>query len=164
MKVLRGLVFFLAVVPLASKGTAQVAQPKKPAFTITISTPENIVKVGLDVQLKAAMTNTSDRDIFYGVGMGPIIDIDIRDGEGKPVPETPNGRRIHGTDHMDGPGGAFTVVRVPIKPGKTFEEEPMLNKDYDLSTAGKYTIQAHRFDGVSMTLVKSNTITVIVTP
>lgn len=96
--------------------------------------------------------------------MGPIIDIDIRDAEGRPVPETPDGRKLHVKDHRDGPGGAFTVVRVPIKPGKTFEEEPMLNKEYDLSTAGKYTIQAHRFDGVSMTLVKSNTITVTVTP
>jgi hypothetical protein len=163
MNVLRGLVFFLAVVPLTSSTTAQLAPPEKPLFTITISTPESVVKTGSDMRLKATMTNTSDRDIFYTVGTGPIIDIKIRDVEGKLVPETPDGRKIHGTDRREGPGPG-TVIRVPIKPGKAFEGESILNQEYDLSNPGKYTIQAHRFDRVSKTMVKSNTITVTATP
>jgi hypothetical protein len=163
MRILTAFVLLLAVIPLASKTTAQVAS-EKPPFTITISTPQATVKAGLDVKVEATMTNTSDQDVSYAVGVGPIINVDVRDAEGKPVSETPEGRKIHGTDRRDGPGGVLTVIRIPLKPGKTLAGESILSKEYDLSKPGKYTVQAHRFDGVSMTMVKSNTITLTVTP
>src|SRR5258706_741466 len=164
MRILRALVLLLAVIPLASKTTAQVAQPEKPPFTITISTPQVTVKAGLDVRLKVTMMNTSDRDINYTVGTGPIIDIDIRDAGGKPLSETPDGRKIHGTDRKVAGPGSGTVVRVPLKPGETLDGESILNQEYDLSIPGKYTIQAVRADPISKNVVKSNTITVTVTP
>src|ERR1700692_1869093 len=98
MRILRGLILFLPVLGLRSVTSAQVGQPEKPPFTIIISTPQSAVKSGSDLKLRATMTNTSDRDVSYTVGPGPIINMEIRDAEGKPVPETLDGRRIHGTD------------------------------------------------------------------
>jgi hypothetical protein len=54
-------------------------------------------------------------------------------------------------------------VLMTLLPGKTITEEIIVNKLFDLSTPGTYTVQVRRMDNETKTLVISNTIKVTVT-
>ena len=74
---------------------------------------------------------------------------------------------IEGKDTWDGKSSlvvAYSAWNAHVKPGATFEDHVDLTSIYDLSQPGKYTVQVQRTDAVSKTLVKSNTVTVTVTP
>jgi len=85
-----------------------------------------------------------------------MIDLKVYDSDGKLVPETPHGRRIHGRDQMVFP----TVVSFSIKPGKSTHEEADLTEEFDLGKPGKYKVQAEQHDPDTRVLVKSNIISV----
>jgi len=138
---------------------AQVANTQQPWIKLAISTSQSVVKSGSAVVIKITRTNTSDHNIFYGVGVGSFTDLEVRNREGKLVPETPYGHKVHDKGHWRG-GSVFSV---PLEPGKTRKEEVELNKEYDLSNPGDYTIQARETDPQGI-VVKSNTISMTVTP
>jgi hypothetical protein len=171
MRVLRGLILFLPVFGLISVATAQVVQVEQPSCSISISTPESPIKAGLEVKLDITTKNVSDRTIYlvYSTVPGRNMRIDVRDSEGNPVSETPYGLKVHGTDPKRVPfSGTMFSTRVPVKPGETYEEKLVLSKEYDMSRPGRYSIRVQRSDVLNdtntVTFVKSNTITVIVTP
>lgn len=144
---------------------AGIEQQIKPAsqlpFTITISTPESVVRVGADVRIKITMTNTSDRDVFYGSGTEPVVDVVVLDGSGKQVAETPEGMKIHDTDPNRQPhSGSF--VRLALKPGKALSGDRIVSNEFDMKKPGNYTILAQRKDTASGTVVQSEAITVTV--
>jgi len=166
MRASRGLILLLPMFGLTSVTAAQVAQVEQPPCTITISTPENSIKAGLEVKLDIATKNVSDRTIYLVFStVGRNMKIDVRDNEGNPASETPYGLEIHGTDPKRRPfaGTAFST-RVPLKPGETFEEKLVLSKEYDLSKSGRYSVRVQRSDVLSDAntgiFVKSNAITV----
>jgi len=66
---------------------------------------------------------------------------------------------------MAGRGRALEVLLTAHElNGETTKEQRIVNEQYDLNTPDKYTIQVHRFDDVSQTEVKSNTIAITVAP
>jgi hypothetical protein len=164
MRSLIKFALFSTVFVLPRMSAAQGAPPAEPWFSVTISTPEAIVSAGSDVKLKVIFANNTGKDLHYGVGGpgrgGPAFDIDVRDSEGKPVPETAYGLKMHGKDPHPWAGSVFTVTSGP---GKTMEEELILSKEYDLSKPGKYTVQTQGGKGATRT-AKSSVITITVVP
>ena len=155
-----------ALVSLTLNGIA-TAQAPATTFSLTISSPQPTVRIGEEVPLNIVMTNTSGKDIHYGqplsVKWAMLFDVHILDSANKPAPETPYGRQLHGTDRNPASLGG-SVFSAHVGPGKTLEQQLMLNKEYEIGHPGKYTIQAERVDAVSGTAVKSNTITLTVVP
>jgi hypothetical protein len=145
-------------------GVAQGVQSAEPWFSVAISTPRPIATIGADVKLKIIFTNKTGEDIRYGAGGpgrgGPVFDLDVRDGESKPVSETPRGLILHGKDPRPWSGSIFSTV---AHPGEKIEEELVLNEEYDLSKRGKYTVQL-RERNPKFQAVKSNTVTFTLVP
>ncbi|HEY3975145.1 MAG TPA: hypothetical protein VGM18_19215 [Candidatus Sulfotelmatobacter sp.] len=116
-----------------------------------------VVRAESEMLLEIAMTNTSDKDVPYGVIAGwpawSMFQIDLHDSAGNLIPETPLGKRIH-----DGPLTA-SVFSAPLAPGKALRPIVMLNWIYDLGRPGDYTVQARRMDQSSGMEVKSNILT-----
>jgi len=141
---------------------AQGVQSAKPWFSIAISTPTPVATIGADVKLKIIFTNKTGEDIRYGAGGpgrgGPVFDLDVRDGEGKPVYETLRGLSLHGKDPRPWSGSIFSTA---AHPGETIEEELVLNDD--LRKPGKYTVQL-RERNPKLQAVKSNTVTFTLVP
>jgi hypothetical protein len=172
------MVFVLFTSVISAGGQAQVVQPApaEPKFSLTIKTAQGTVKVGSDVVVEAEMKNISAEDIFYSVltgrGPGPVpsgFTWEILNSEGKPVPLTEYGLKINQLEPPQGEVGSGGYVPAAGKtvfgllgPGKAIVEHRALSKEYDLGKPGKYSIQALRSDG--KTDVKSNTITVTITP
>lgn len=122
------------------------------------------MKVGSPIPVKVTLTNTSDHDISDASipsreskgGQLRSIDLKVNDNDGKLIPETPYGRRVHGRDQS-----VFsTVFSYKIQPGKATAEETDLTQEFDLRKPGKYTVQAQRVDPSTKTLVKSDAFTV----
>jgi hypothetical protein len=88
--------------------------------------------------------------------------VNVTNENGAKMSETDFGRKA-----LEQTGARVVVgklVDVPVKTGKSFTYPLNVNELYDLSHPGKYTIQVQRMDPDSKVLVKSNTITVTVTP
>ena len=157
----------LAALGFMGTGKAQTSNAGLAPFTIKISTPKDSLKKGADAQVQISMTNTSDKDIYYSFGGGPVFDLEIQDAEGNKPSETPLGQRVHG-ESTQSSGGAVSapepIVLQTLGPGRTYTETFSLNKFYDLTKPGEYVIQAQRKDPQSAVLVKSNTIAITVNP
>jgi len=80
-----------------------------------------------------------------------MFQIDLRDAAGRSVPETPAGQRIR-----NGPGAVSGAVSFPLAPGKALRPQIILNRVFDLSQPGEYTVQASRTDSAAGVEVKSN--------
>jgi hypothetical protein len=159
---LMSLTAALTIVPLISAQSTKSA--KKPSFSIAINA-EDVVKADSNVPLDIILTNTSDKDMSSGEILGGAelnYDIDVRGSKGELAPETSFGRKLHHKDPGFTLGGS--VVAYHLKPGRTHETRSFLNRVYDLSQPGKYTIQVQRRDPGSNTIVKSNATTITVVP
>jgi hypothetical protein len=159
-------VLALLVVATVARCPAQGPNGKQP-FTLAIRVDQLTFKIGSQIRLRITLTNTSGQDLPIGRAKGDAqaeevgYRIEVLDEEGKNAPETKFQRVIKGEED-----GIFvsSPIAITIQSGKTYEDAMMVNKFYDLSQPGKYTIQVQRRDPQSGILVMSNTITVTVTP
>jgi hypothetical protein len=122
---------------------------------------ENVVRAPSEVILEIAMTNTSEKDIFYGVDGWPgwrMFHIEIRDLSGVQVPMTPAGERI-----ARGPTGG-SVFSAPLKPGRTLRTDLILNRVFDLSRPGEYRVEVSTHDGGLLVKARPLTLTLPATP
>ena len=152
---------------LAGMAGAQEAQPKKPAFSLSITARQATAKAGSPVALQLTLTNTTEHDLEVGRGFinGTLLrymDVKVLDKDGQPVADTDYGLGLHG--RRPGPIGGGVGFSEKIKPGEAIHEEADLSKEFDLSKPGKYTVQAERMDSTIREVVKSNVITFTVTP
>ncbi len=154
------ILVFVSMVGLVAAALAQRASAAQPPFSIVISTPRDTVKAGSNVDVEVTVTNTSDHDIKYRRLNWPHVKQDVRDSKGRPAPETPYGRELH-AGHV---GPTRNPLRGALEPGKTNRVRYPLTMIYDLSQPGTYTVQEEQEDPETKTFVKSNTITVTVTP
>jgi hypothetical protein len=139
-----------------------VPAPERPktSFTLTISTDEDTARAGDKIPLLTDVTNTSDHEIVYDTAMSKL-DIQVRDAQGSLAALTEGGREFR---RQFGTGGSLYNLQ-HIKPGATVHTRvPGVQELYDMRRPGDYTIQVSQFDGETKTWVKSNTITVTVTP
>jgi hypothetical protein len=143
----------------------KTAQSAKPSFSITVSTKQEVIKIGSRCTIAISVKNIADHEITTGRILGELpFEMNVKDEEGKARPESTlrkEKRRLRNAD----PGGCeMSLVFERIKPGESTLEGADVNEHYDITKAGKYTIQVHRLDPDSQTEVRSNIITVTVTP
>ena len=159
----------LALVAPYSTLSAQSAQSAKPAFSLEISMPNDVVQVGSVTTVNVVLTNTSNHEIatFRLLGWGRGYEVDVRNTQGK---RPRDAREVLAEKNKGAKGPIRTMIRggsvrtVRLQPGQSMRDEINLTQMYDLSEPGKYTIQVQRTDDESKTVAKSNTIIVTVTP
>jgi hypothetical protein len=166
MKTTLGLLLFVISVSGISIAAQQSTAPSTTspqAFTLRLSTGNETIKSGSELKVDIILTNTSRQTIVWSRWVGGpdySFKIDVRDAQSKLAPFNERYRGLlRGKDLPMGSSRHYGVG-----PGETSKESAIVNDQYDLSALGTYTIQAHRFDEVSKTDVKSNTITVTVAP
>ena len=143
--------------------TEKAARVVNPPFSLSISTPHEIVKVGEPIQVDIMLRNTSPNKLHFFFRRGPVPDLDaglwgieVRDMQGSGVPRLPKrpAPALRGIEHDSG---------FSLEPGKTLRGRLNVNTFYDLGKSGTYTIQLERTDRDTKISGKSNTITVTVT-
>jgi hypothetical protein len=158
-----------------------LAQDKKesgnvpPRFSLSIAAEEPTVKAGSPLFLEVTMENKSDRNISMYRAISGDLDqggwvykVMVQDEKGARAPKTKFGRHVQGPETAEESAEPASVVAsggyVPLTPHKTMRDRLNVTKLFDLSRPGKYTIEIQELDEASKTFVKSNKITVIVTP
>lgn len=125
-----------------------------PGYSLEISLPQDVIRADQEVPLEVTLRNTSDQPISYGMAFGPpvwsyAVRLVVRDSEGNVLQEK---RIVRGFRALPGGGPPLTLA-----PGEKRTLEILLNRVYDLSKPGRYTIQAE--SSLYQQSVKSNTIT-----
>ena len=145
-----------------------------PVNSITISAFRDSVKTKSPVYIIVEFKNNSDHDLEFGrVLSGADCRIDVRDVQGKLPPETGFGYIHNG--HVAHPEQDLTRFSLSdltdnglwasVKAGQSTEWVINAARFYDMTQPGKYTIRVEREDPADpKTILKSNTVTVTVTP
>jgi hypothetical protein len=140
----------------------------QPSVSLNLLAVPMQVKPSGSLLLKISLHNISTKDILvgYDIGSGAVdYDVFVVDDQGIEPPTTAFCRFVKGKRLPGDPRFYSTYSRptVLVQPGKSQETTINLEKLYGLDHAGVYKVWVERFDGISMTRVQSNTITVTVT-
>ncbi|MBO0861839.1 MAG: carboxypeptidase regulatory-like domain-containing protein [Chloracidobacterium sp.] len=150
-------------------GPVVVIQSHAPeqSLKITILAAQNRVKAGDPIEIAITMKNLSDHDITMRKWAGNTqaeldFGIIVKGNNGATLNETRYKKGVNrGIGSIAGSSRLLT-----LNPGEEITEKSKINKLYDMSIPGGYTVQVEKelpaSEGKGM--VKSNTITVIVTP
>lgn len=146
-----------------SPATNQVSQP---AFSIALTALHDVVKTREEIRVRAVVTNISKNEIALGRSSDDRgefeFTIEIHDSQGKTPSLTEYGKTLKGEGEVPLilPYGGDSHLH----PGESFRSEIVVTKIYDLKQPDDYTVQLQRKDIPSEKIVKSNSITVTVTP
>jgi len=147
-------------------GPVVVIQSHAPeeSLKITIVAAQNSVNAGDPIEITVTMKNMSDHDItMVAVGSNSKAELNYeiitRDKNGEMLNKTIYGKGLKG-------GVAGSRKLFTLKPGAEITETSDINKLYDMSMPGEYIIQVEKELPASegKGTIKSNTITVTVTP
>lgn len=159
---------FTAILAIQSAGPAPSPHS---VISVTLSSVSNDVKLGSEVRLKIVVTNTSNHEMLLerpvGIYQGEILNrFEVRDEKGSPAVKKPYYRLLTGEPMTSYPQEEYLrdMTGSMVKPGESVIEEVILNKLYELDKPGKYTIRVEHTDPVTQMPVKSNTITLTITP
>jgi len=163
--------------PASPSAQATEKAPPSAPFSLDLSAYPTTIKQGLPVDVLVITKNVSNHRIVlrrqarsHDAGMlGSVFRVDVRDTQGNTPPDMELGRAAnHLADTSPDPASmaaaraAGTVVS--LKPGQDWRNGVSVSDLCDLSKPGQYTIQVRRWDDETKTWVKSNAITVTVTP
>ncbi len=162
--------------PSAASASPREQTPGATPFSLDISTDAS-VRRGSAVDIYVVTKNLSTHSIVLrrqenprDVGMlGSVFRVDISNSAGNSPADTELGQS---TNHLGDtpPDPALTAAAraagtlVSLNPGQDWRNTLRVSDLYDLSKPGQYTIQVRRWDDETKTWVKSNTITITVTP
>jgi hypothetical protein len=162
--------------PAAASATQQA--PATPPFSLDIGrsyTGKAGAGLGLDVPVVTKNVSThnivlrrQEHERDSGL-FGSTLRVHVQDSQGNLPPDTRLGRS---TNHLaDAPpdpawraAARAAGALVSLKPGEDWRTTIWVSDLYDVSKPGQYTIQVRRWDDETKTWVKSNAITVTVTP
>lgn len=153
---------FLLVFSVLLTGNAQSG-----SFAISIAIANNRISSGTtEEDLQINLTNISSHDLsiyspFAETGIAQMFDIDVRDSTGASAQETSLGMYVHGKTSKQKMTSGPTQL---ISSGKTLARSTNLAAIFDLTKPGTYMVQVTRSDRDRKVLVKSNVITITVTP
>jgi hypothetical protein len=137
--------------------TKQVSQP----FSIVISTETPIIKAGSALSIKIRLTNISSHDVkassAYFDGTDASYSQEVRYSNGDLAKTVHPNAETRASGHW---------ILHMLRPGESADSTTGISPEYDVSRPGQYVIQVSRLisDDQSGTTVKSNMITVTVTP
>ena len=153
--------FFICVICLGSQ------RNPNPPFSLAITVADQSVKLGTQVRVTITLKNNSGHDIAINRSSVPgeaefHYSVLLLDDDGKPVPGTKYWRILQGKEHE-----TYTenVLSVTIHPNEGAKDDFTLNKLFDLSKPGKYTLQVAREipQNLGKGLVKSNVLSLVIT-
>lgn len=142
----------------------------KRLFSLTIAAPSEPLKSGSELRLHVTLRNTSEARIGFIRSPGLIpeegfrYEIEVRDANGHAAPPSEHVRELSGKRTVE---WSSNLARW-LNPGESFVDEVCITEFYDLSRPGKYTVSVARefppAQGLGKGSVKSNVVTVVVTP
>ena len=157
MRILRRLLIGVATLAVTGSGIARAASgaPAQKPFSLTLSGPQEAVKVGQPVPMKITLTNISGRELLiigsrHPRGAEDDFQLCVRDAQGNLAAMKPR-EPSQGSQA----GGSWA-------PGQSFTDKFDLGESFDLTKPGKYTVQLKRKDVKTGVEVESNTVTVTV--
>ena len=135
-----------------------LSQERTRSFTISISSPSATVVSGSPIRIDAVLkSHTSEPVILPGLRTSPRTSgILVWDGTGKvlePVEST--------KDRVD---ARLNGAGTEIPPGKAIMEPVLVNRWFDLSKPGQYTLQLRKKDPIGGGWIESNQLTIKVVP
>jgi hypothetical protein len=144
----------------AAQLTPDAAKTQPAQFSLEIRLSQETIRGDEEIPLEVIMTNTSSQSLEYGVVYGPPLwtrfcSLDVHDAGGKVLEQKPAMLRFLARD-----SGGPTLF---LAPAEKVRVEMLLNRIYDLSKPGKYTVRALRYDD-NRSLVKSSILTLIIPP
>jgi hypothetical protein len=159
------ILLFVRPADCQTPATPDVA--RKP-YTLTIRAKQNTFKVGEEIRINILWKNTSDQP----VSVAPVIPtaetsykVFVEDEKGNLAAETKLGRRLRTGKDEAGQTTVSVFETAPIRsvqPGESLNEEVVLNKLYDLSKPGKYTVRVQSQSDLNGS-AKSDPITITIT-
>jgi hypothetical protein len=160
-----------ATTPTAETLTSQ------PAFSLTSNPEGGVTSSSQDPRFEMAIItkNISNHSIALRTERaskqqgGSVYKVDVLGTGGVLPPEKELGRLAKIRDDSPPAAGSTSTPRqggeaLSLKPGEEWWDTIMLHDFYDLHEPGRYTVQVRRWDDVSKSWVKSNAITLTVTP
>jgi hypothetical protein len=168
----------ITVVPAdAAHLAAAKVPPRQPPIAVTIKTEGGLTTfpaghVMLDVTTKNISNHfTNQRTARDKRDSQRFYRVDVQDSQGSTPPETDFGRSVGNRgdvppQHLgeNALPGREDVRGGSYLPGDQRTETIKVDDLYDMSKPGQYTIQVRRWDDETKTWVKSNAVTVTVTP
>jgi hypothetical protein len=158
-----------------ASSTIAAASGSPSPFSLTIAASAEPVKSGSPVVLTVVTRNTSDHNILLWAESadqeqaGSAYQVDIRDAGGAAPADTEFGRNTKARTDIPRNAASATLVgrsgeKFVLKSGEVWKDTITISKLYQLHHSGQYIIHVERFDPATNTMVKSNAITVTVTP
>lgn len=165
IRILLLAVLFTAV-SAGAVGAAGRGRNQGPPASLKIRTTAKVLKAGSLVSVDVELTNTSKRKLWIYRPAVLAFQVDLRGPQGKPVRfgysedvREKNGRRgirLHTY--------AGSVWHILLVPGQALNDSLEISSYYDLRKPGKYTLRFLWKDPQTDWVVKSNTVTLTVTP
>jgi hypothetical protein len=137
-----------------------------PTFSLAISTQQDTVKIGSAIAVLATKTNRSGHKwIVSDCQDNPVYNYkyNVFDANGNIPPRTEMGRNVEQLQVGHCPIG-FIVGGTVVEDGRPSKPDEIIISDLFAFSPGRYTVQFEEQDVEIQTIVKSNTITVTVTP
>jgi hypothetical protein len=166
----------VTVVPAPAAVSATQHAPATPPFSLDIG-HSYTVRAGLGLDAPLVTKNVSTHNIILrrqeherDSGLfGSALRVDVEDSHGNAPPDTQLGQS---TNHLaDAPpdpawraAARAAGTLVSLKPGEDWRTTIWVSDLYDVGKPGEYRVQVRRWDDETKTWVKSNAITVTVTP
>jgi hypothetical protein len=144
---------------------ASVSQTSRSTLSLSISLPQQVVKAGSSVEVDITRKNISKHPVGVGQVVGTVerdYEVIVCTSDGHPVPETEFGRKIHGPDKDR--DRFESIVLGTLNPGQKMHQQLYANAIYELTSPGTYSIQVAQIDSTSNLVIRSNTVTLTVTP
>jgi hypothetical protein len=150
LRIVATLLALLASPSLRAAAQTPQAGPntQAPRFSLAIDLLQDAIRDDAELPVEITMTNTSGMEFAYGSrALGPPLwtdfcQLDVRDSGGKQLEERCSIYQfLGGTEGMPKAvmlGGPLLI----LGPGEKVHVEVLLNRVFDLSKPGKYTIQA----------------------
>jgi hypothetical protein len=145
-------------------GAAQSTFPQlsgTPGFSISISTPESMIKPGTEPILNVVFTNISNHDIQLALDEANYRP-EARDENGELARLTAYGQKLTAKEPQLPLAKETSFLTVPLQPGETAKAQINISSLFDLSWPGKYTISVHGYDQENGAPVQSNEIRITV--
>ena len=142
-----------------------------PTISLTIRATRDSARIGAPIIIKVNLKNISDHDVQLVMeNGGKDSGLEVRDAHGKLVPDTVLGSVWNGHPQSKIPQEVpmhdleGQLLFGVLKPEDTETWEVDANKFYQIREPGKYVIQVCRVDPDNAGVVRSNKLTITVTP
>ncbi|MGD0938305.1 MAG: hypothetical protein ABR905_01250 [Terracidiphilus sp.] len=146
-----------------------------PPFSLSLSAKQAQNKIGESIQLVVSVKNTSENIIYDNVTYSKLglvryeFFMTVLDGNGNSPAMTKYyrhqiGQWLPGEQEKDVNDVGGRIDYVPLQPGESVVRDVDVAKFYNIELPGKYQIWVEKIDEKSQIRVKSNTITITVTP